>query len=796
MTWKWIAFATVILLAVSLAGTADARTRSFCSGRAERDCGRHKEPACTSGKACDSGYEEYSGDPFPITIDCPWPLSDSTVKSGCYDSDLLACDDCGGQGEYPCPSGLPCTAGCASGKQQAGLLCYSGCGAAGQTACSNNECYAGHLSVAGLCVACGGDLQPVCKDGTCNDGLENQGAYCAACGGAGQRHCLFGAPCRDGNRDIGPSEQTLHACGPCGGADSSLACWGIPCDAGYVHSRGDGLTHSIAQCEDKVEADQVHFVEQNGICAVAAPDPMLRPDPQDWPPVASPSQDRSTVIFIHGRNSSCADAVLNAGGLYGLGHRTYCLEYDQRERGDDRTRIWLYGVDGDDPGEPLQAPCHGDEDVACRWNTSSPEDERLVYEHTVKGVAFGLYQSLSRARTEGEITLVAHSQGGFIARQLVYRHYDELREAGLVITRVIFLGHPFFGPQMDAALYGPWACLDDGDGRIDGEASFDCATANWLAGWETEVLQNGRGIDDTDYPQIEWTWARGAGTLGAISADFGTEACIEVFGGVVTSTVLGDGTVPILSASGVDEFGFYSRPALAFDHQLVAGDCGHGADCLLADLVTRRPDVLPAHGAPPPPVLDVLVDAVANPDGSSPVTTDRDFAQQFTVGSAGTLAYADVGVQARPFSIVGLEWELLSMANGKPDSMAPLVSGFVPIGDFSGALEWIRLGPLDVPVEVGDELAIALYAPAGSPDAYDWHLWDDDYADGMRFCQGLCGEDWGFEQRTDMGIRTWVYAAPEPSASLLQLVSVGVLLLLRRGGLFGGIEIRRDRAPR
>lgn len=70
----------MLLLVPALAATAEARIRTFC-GFVSRDCGRHLQPRCTSGAPCDPGFHQYSGSPFPITIDCLFPLSDVTAPS-------------------------------------------------------------------------------------------------------------------------------------------------------------------------------------------------------------------------------------------------------------------------------------------------------------------------------------------------------------------------------------------------------------------------------------------------------------------------------------------------------------------------------------------------------------------------------------------------------------------------------------------------------------------------------------------------------------------------------------------
>ena len=70
-----------IVLGALLARPAQARTRTFC-GVVKKSCGGQLQPACTSGSPCDPGFETYSGKPFPITIDCPWPIADVKVSTG------------------------------------------------------------------------------------------------------------------------------------------------------------------------------------------------------------------------------------------------------------------------------------------------------------------------------------------------------------------------------------------------------------------------------------------------------------------------------------------------------------------------------------------------------------------------------------------------------------------------------------------------------------------------------------------------------------------------------------------
>lgn len=107
----------LLLFILCSASVAEARTRTFCKvfgvAGVDRPCGKHLEPQCTSGSACDSGYSSWTID---YTVNCPSPVADQTVTAGCYDrNNLPTCQDCGGHGQPPCPSGVGCTVGCDSG---------------------------------------------------------------------------------------------------------------------------------------------------------------------------------------------------------------------------------------------------------------------------------------------------------------------------------------------------------------------------------------------------------------------------------------------------------------------------------------------------------------------------------------------------------------------------------------------------------------------------------------------------------------------------------------------------------
>lgn len=213
-----LSLGSVILLV--LASAAEARTRTFCqyepwySGKAV-GCGRHLQPTCSSAPACDTGFNGYSGSPFPVTIVCPtidlpFPLSDVDIpdvkiKSGCYDR-RPTCASCGGRGEPPCPPEVEgvCAVGCESGLEvntssltceepaPVGIPCVPGlgncpsglvCSLAGQ--CSHKPALEGETC--DITAPCGPDL-------SCTAGIPQR---CNARGDVGDA-CHLTLPCKDG----------------------------------------------------------------------------------------------------------------------------------------------------------------------------------------------------------------------------------------------------------------------------------------------------------------------------------------------------------------------------------------------------------------------------------------------------------------------------------------------------------------------------------------------------------------------------------------------------------------------
>ena len=602
----------VIALAVlaSAAGMAEAaqRYRYFCGWCAYAyECGRANQPTCDSGAKCDSGYLEW--DKPDSTIDCPGICGpNETITDGCYDPDNPpTCELCGGDGEPVCPTGTSCTPGCDPTYTPDGTGRCAPCGGSDELICQDGDptCEPNKYQAGDRCYGngCGDTGQFVCPNGACYAGIEPQLGICVNCGGDQEFECLPDNPCRYGTQSIGPDPDGHRICAYCGGADGILACEGGACDAGYYHAPTGWLSAPITTCPAIAgNDDQTHFLNQNGICSPGFPESFARPAPESWPAVEAPTGGRGTVVVLHGRGSSCGATISNLlddGGLYDLGHLVYCVEYAQENTpGVDRRLVRIVPVLDDLLGNPQPSCVAGG---ACQFDRAHPVAEVMAPAFDIPGVAAAVAQALIAAPTVGEITLVPHSQGGYIARQLLYAHYDTLRWSGREIARVVTLAHPFYLKHLDPGLSTPWLCALRDD--------FDCATGKWAWGWDNRLIQPGGSIDNSDYPQIDWTAISGDGPPGATSpedvdgdgdTDAADDACL-IFGGVPRSSIAGDTSVPIQSSLGYDEAGYFERSALDFDRRYHTG-CTHTAACLFGEPQFDPPACVPGGGTPPPGV--------------------------------------------------------------------------------------------------------------------------------------------------------------------------------------------------
>lgn len=485
----------------------------------------------------------------------------------------------------------------------------------------------------------------------CDNVVYPSSAVTVSCGGEWEPNCASGAACDPGystfplpplntvyvwcNTIFIPDEEfdTCHSCG----GDGELGCVEIEifplpsidyvCDAGQIRATTESLNGSISACssfippvdvsaiddasghvfEDsglnnpltgsEVAAAVPGFVNTLGICSTGDLINLSGASREDWSSAEEPAQGPGTVIAIHGRGSECGSKVLPQ--IYPHNQLTYCVEYDQKKPGAGReVRILRVQQDGIALSETNEGPasCSG----SCVYDVDDPVAVVEASALSVEGIAAAVAQALESVPTQGEITLIPHSQGGFVARALLHRHYDDLRWKGKRISRVVSLGHPYYGLPVNPYVAAPWACVDD--------TSFStCAVSRWLSGWHNLLLGSApifgnplRPIDGRDFPQIRWSAIAGDSTLGDTSdvSAFGSAACAQIFGGVASGSVAGDGTVPIQSSLGYSEHGFYYVDSLLFDDRLEAPGCGHGSGCMMTQaLALLGEDLVPSAAA-------------------------------------------------------------------------------------------------------------------------------------------------------------------------------------------------------
>ena len=106
------------------------------------------------------------------------------------------------------------------------------------------------------------------------------------------------------------------------------------------------------------------------------------------------------------------------------------------------------------------------------------------------------------------VTLVAHSMGGVMVRDLVYRHYDELLQAGVRIAEVVTLGSPHRGGGSGIPELFNVQRLTCVAAIFDAAAHQTCLLGNWHAALRAERERRDHGgapyIDNLDFPGVRW----------------------------------------------------------------------------------------------------------------------------------------------------------------------------------------------------------------------------------------------------------------------------------------------------
>ena len=569
---------------------------TVCGDAGERPCVvSEKIPSCKAGnyefplgancQALDpDGYPEFCGGDteVPCTLDLQLFLGIPSCKPGNFEYPLgVQCNALDGDG-YPTFCGDDLQPACDLGLQvQLGITsCKAGFQEVGFP---SGFCYA--LDIDGYPPSCGGDGEPGCT-------LDLQIAF----GITSCKQGLTEFPSIGGTCYLPDSDGYPRGCGDLGEPPCDLLVQitqGLrSCKAPYVE---DVKTSPL-----RVECD----VCNEGFdlrCPLGGPEADFnRPPPQDWP-VEEVAKGARTIFLVHGLGGNRSSYATGAGSLAAvlndprIDHKVYMVDYNAGNQ-DPSAPLRLFELIDDPDSDGYE------------WDEvyTSPGKGLDGENWTIAEVAALLAQAINDIDTEENISIVAHSLGGIVTRHLVYRHYDELRNAGKRIAEVVTVGSPHLGGGVGV----PYTL---GLGNTLQEV-FGCAPADFLgleAGTrrqrkqlcQLEKWQKGRfgvaglgyTMDQGDYPQIEWAIIAGRGRL-------------FTFGDISAPGLDSDGVVPTLSAFGI-------RPDRCFPYLILPEDPGvslnfavvDGKDVLSATCL--QPDHLGNDSPPDYYVPELLTDA-------------------------------------------------------------------------------------------------------------------------------------------------------------------------------------------
>jgi pimeloyl-ACP methyl ester carboxylesterase len=493
-------------------------------------CGDQDERACTIFEhipSCKSGLVE-------LAFTCR-KIDSAGFPTVCGDSTERPCTVL--EHIPSCKSGLVESRGVCIGRDADGFP--SNCGGSGEPGCVLTahipSCKPGLVEapVPGTCTALDADQYPL----TCGDRLE------PACALA-TRVALATV-----GIDIGACKPDhAEAFGTCYLTDAD----GYPEACGANGERPCELDVQIAQGITSCKTGLIEHVHelttiQGHRCGTG---------PETWPGAEVSRGGARTVLYIHGMNGHLrqlanADAyplahrlrfeLPNVTQLYGADYNNDCRENACKQF------VTLRALDLDGAGKPVLTP--------------------HVFGHTpfnalnfdIVTVARDIADGLLALPTEANITVIGHSLGGIVARQLVYRHYDELRRAGKRIAEVVTLGSPHEGgavsiPEMPAGqtLQTAYSCGPFGNATL-------CALQRWQD-WKV-TRENGVVpyfgdhwvVDNTNYPQIRWIAAAANGTDFRFEDLFGStfpQPLTDFISGLVDKHD-SDGAVAVSSALGL-----------------------------------------------------------------------------------------------------------------------------------------------------------------------------------------------------------------------------------------------------
>ncbi|MEZ4282151.1 MAG: hypothetical protein R3F21_21310 [Myxococcota bacterium] len=328
----------------------------------------------------------------------------------------------------------------------------------------------------GVCYACGGDGEPACGP----DPLVVPFA----------RYC-------DPGLVVAPTSGLSGSLSPCTPIfPPELNLDGV---ATVINDTAPGYLYENASFTNALTSSDIpeiwEVAADTSICADAAPIDFAAASREVWNDSTPPSDDRGTIIVIHGRGSTCnidLDHALSES-IYDRNQLTYCVEYDPQTPGDDGdsttappgrdVKILPVLQDGSGEGPSTCVGPWPDSSPAppgsCGFDRNDPVATIRADVLSVEGLADALAEALREIPIEGEITLVPHSQGGYLARALLHRHYDDLRWQGRKISRVITLGQSYLGVLADPR---SWRL-----GAVCFGSYKNCQVPRWLWGWQSSL---------------------------------------------------------------------------------------------------------------------------------------------------------------------------------------------------------------------------------------------------------------------------------------------------------------------
>lgn len=499
------------------------------------------------------GYPTFCGDaleaPCDVTLQAQLFITSckaGLVESGglCRHPDDLFPPQCGDQDERACTLAEKLPPSCKSGLVEligaAGSICRligadgypTHCGDTGEPACLVTE------------------KTPSCKvlndfeyNGTCT--TPDAAGYPAFCGDAGEPACTVDFQVQLGiNACKSTAYDDFGTCKALDGDGYPLVCGGLDEPACSIDEQIRlGITSCKPRLEEEVLGNSVcrNFCGGHGlpVCATGC-DAGLSLQTEDIidgtlvcgkTPTAygetdahqAPRGGARVVFFIHGRGGDLSDA---SGTLYENAALLKELKFHTP------SIVEVYGVDWNNRPQGALAPPRRTEIKRLTGTFADPQWESVGFygasgynanNFTIVQIAQSISEAIRDLQIDTPITILTYSFGGVIARQLVYRHYDELRSSGHRIVEVVTVKGPHRGglvgtPDATSAngttglqLLTEFACTA---GRLTDLAGFGggqdgCQLGAWVE-WSRRKAPF--AIDDTHYPQIRWIAIAGGGT--------------------------------------------------------------------------------------------------------------------------------------------------------------------------------------------------------------------------------------------------------------------------------------------